>query len=68
MGSAEKPLTIWRKAMKPATEMEFNEFVDWATGHILLGIGNGRSLRELVHSVVDLALRNTVFGGARKAK
>jgi len=50
---------------KTALEMDFNEFVTWATGFILFGIGEGRSLRELVHTVVDHAARNPNFGVPR---
>lgn len=51
--------------MKSALEMEFSEFVDWATGHVLLGLGRGEGLRNILHSIVDHACRNTVFGGAK---
>lgn len=50
---------------KSATEMTFNEFTAWATGYILFGIGEGTSLKTLVHVVVDQAARNTIFGGGK---
>ena len=51
--------------MKTALDMDFNEFIDWATGYILMGIGSGEPLRSLVRVVLDHAVRNKVFGGAK---
>ena len=55
------------RTQKFATEMDFNEFVTWATGYILFGIGEGSKLKDLVHTVVNQAMMNEVFGG-KKAK
>ena len=49
---------------KTALEMDFDEFVSWATSYILFGIGEGQSLRDLVRTVLDHAARNKVFGKA----
>jgi len=49
--------------MKTALDMNFNEFVNWATGYILMGIGRGDNLNMLVRTVLDHSLRNRVFGG-----
>lgn len=51
---------------KSPLEMGFDDFVSWATGHILFGIGRGETLRSLVWIVVEQAARNTVFGGKRQ--
>lgn len=48
--------------MKYATQMEFNEFLDWATGHVTLEIGGGRALRDALYTVLNQALLNEVFG------
>lgn len=48
--------------MKTALDMGFDEFVRWATGYILLGIGEGRALKDLMHTVIDHACRNKIFG------
>ena len=58
-----RPKAKKQKQEKLATEMDFNEFVTWATSYILFGIGEGRKLKDLVHTVVDHAARNEVFGG-----
>lgn len=51
--------------MKSPFDMEFNEFVNWAVGYVLLGIGQGITLRTLIHDVVDHVCRNTIFGGSK---
>lgn len=51
------------KHQKTALDLDFNEFVSWATSHILFGIAEGQKLRDLVTTVVDHACRNKVFGG-----
>lgn len=53
---------------KNALEMDFNEFVTWATGYILFGIGEGQKLRDLVRIVVDHAARNPNFGVPRNER
>lgn len=45
-----------------AKDMEFDDFVKWATGYILLGIGEGRPLRDLVWMIVNQAAQNKNFG------
>lgn len=45
--------------------MDVNEFVAWATGYILFGIGEGRSLKELIHTIAVQAASNKVFGGSK---
>jgi len=42
-------------------KMKFNEFVEWAIGYVLLGIGRGDGLHVLMHTVIDHALCNGVF-------
>lgn len=54
------------RTQKTADELEFKEFVTWATSYILFGIGEGDKLRNLVHVVVDA--RNKVFGGYANIK
>ncbi len=44
-----------------ALKMNFKDFVVWASGYVLLGIGQGDKLRSLMATVVDNALRNEVF-------
>jgi len=34
-------------------EMSFDDFVTWATGHIVFGIGSGMSLKALVWEVMN---------------
>lgn len=46
-------------------EMDFTEFINWATGHVLLGMGQGTSLRTLIDEVVDHVSRNNNFGGLK---
>lgn len=53
--------------MKSTDEMDFNEFVNWATGYIVFGIGEGTRLRELVWCVCNRAMLNEVFGGRKPA-
>jgi hypothetical protein len=53
---------------KTALEMDFNEFVSWATSRVLFGIGEGERLRDIMHSIIDHAARNTVFGGGKQAE
>lgn len=48
--------------MKTALDMEFDEFVRWATGYVLMGIGGGTPLKELMDTVIDHACRNKIFG------
>lgn len=48
--------------MKYAVDMDYQEFINWAVGYILMGIGEGRALRDLVHTVIDQAVSNKVFG------
>lgn len=48
-----------------ALTMEFNEFVAWATGYVVLGIGKGQDIRDLLRYVIDCAVRNTAFGARR---
>ena len=47
---------------RTALDYNFKEFVNWSVGHITLGIGKGDSLKDLVYTVVDHALRNRQFG------
>tara|TARA_Y100000310_G_scaffold308553_1_gene351774 strand:+ start:5963 stop:6181 length:219 start_codon:yes stop_codon:yes gene_type:complete len=47
---------------KSPIEMDFNEFKAWATGYILFGIGEGQTLKSLIHTIVDQAARNEKFG------
>ena len=53
------------RTQKSATEMTFEEFCAWATGFILFGIGSGDKLQVLVHTIVNQAAMNTVFGGKK---
>lgn len=39
--------------MKKIKDMTFDEFVAWATGHILFGIGKGLSLKSLIWEVLN---------------
>jgi len=48
--------------MKTALEMEWKEFIAWATGYVIVGLGEGRTVRESVEIIVDHAIRNTKFG------
>ena len=50
---------------KRTIHMDYNEFINWATGYILLGLGEGRQLRDLVDSVIHQSLLNEVFGDNR---
>lgn len=52
--------------MKTALEMDFNEFLAWATGFVITGLGEGRTIRDSMYCVLDHALRNEVFGKAAK--
>lgn len=45
--------------------LNFEEFITWATAHIIFGIAEGNKLRSLVWTIVDQAARNEVFGGAK---
>lgn len=58
---SEKPVHL-----KTANEMNFHEFVDWATSHVMFGIVRGESLRSLVYAIIGEACRNEVFGGLKK--
>ncbi len=53
------------RTQKTALEMNFNEFVSWATAFIIFGIGEGTKLKDLVCTIIDHAVRNKVFGGDR---
>lgn len=68
MTKQEKETMAKDRTQKTALEMDFNEFVTWATAFILFGIGEGRSLRELVWNVLNHAVRNEVFGKGKNAK
>jgi hypothetical protein len=46
------------RTQQTALEMDFHDFTTWATAYILFGIGEGRSLKDLVFTVVDHASRN----------
>lgn len=54
------------RTQKYAIEMDYNEFITWATGYILFGIGEGRTLREIVSTIVNQAAQNEVFSGGKK--
>lgn len=56
------------RTQKYTNEMTFDEFVSWATAHILFGVAEGGKLRDLVWSVVNQVTLNEVFGGQRKDK
>lgn len=53
--------------MKNRTSLDYNfeEFISWSVSHILFGIGRGETLRSLVTTIVDHAMRNEVFGGQK---
>ncbi len=53
------------RTRQTATEMNFNDFHAWATGYVLLQLGEGISLRRSLHVVIDQAAKNTVFGGVK---
>lgn len=46
-------------------EMEFDEFVKWATSHIIFGIGEGTKLKSLVYIICNQAALNKIFGGMK---
>lgn len=48
---------------KKPQEMNFEEFTSWATSHILFGIGQGNTLRDLVQIIMIHAAENTVWAG-----
>jgi hypothetical protein len=56
------------RTQKYATEMDFHEFVTWATGAIIFGIAEGQKLKDIVFMIVNQAASNEVFGGKRDAK
>lgn len=58
------------KKEKWATEMEFEEFVTWATREIFDGLitGGGKEMKSRVHVVMQQAALNEVWGGNRKIK
>lgn len=47
--------------------MDFDEFIKWATGYVLIGIGEGRTLKYLMHVVINYAVRNKIFGKCTKS-
>jgi len=51
-----------------ALEMNFDQFVNWATGYTLSELGAGTRLKEIMHTIVDHAIRNEVFGGGKPDK
>jgi hypothetical protein len=51
--------------MKSQLDMTFNEFTDWATGYVLIGLGSGENLRSIMHGIIDNAIRNKIFGAER---
>jgi len=53
--------------MKPAPEMNFDEFVAWAKGRILIAIGEGK-YDDVVWMVCNQAALNKVFGGSKETK
>lgn len=54
------------RTQKTALEMNFNEFHAWATAYVLFEIGEGNSLRNAMHTILDHAARNEVFGGGKE--
>jgi len=53
---------------KLAIDMDFREFNAWATGTILLGIGEGKPLKDLVWLITNQQTKNKVFGGEKEQK
>lgn len=53
---------------KPLEKMEWNEFIDWATGFVLIGLGGGRDLHGMMHTITYHAINNEVFGTKQKKK
>lgn len=53
------------RTQKSTDEMTFDEFVSWATGYVLFGIGDGTKLRELIFVVVNQSALNKVWGGQK---
>lgn len=51
-----------------ATEMDYNEFVEWAIEHVIEQfLDSGLSgIRSAVRTVVNQAIQNEVFGGGKK--
>jgi hypothetical protein len=39
-------------------DMSFEQFIQWATGYILFGIGSGRSLKVLVWEILNNFTQN----------
>ena len=56
------------RTQKFATEMDQTEFVAWACGSILFGIGEGKTLQSIMWLIVNQAANNEVWGGAKKGK
>jgi hypothetical protein len=56
------------RTAKAATEMNFDEFVTWATGYLIFGIGEGNKLRNLMHTIVNQAAQNPHFGVRRESE
>lgn len=52
------------ESMKTANplNMTYEDFSAWAVGFLLLEIGRGEKIRDIVYHILDLAQRNTVFG------
>jgi hypothetical protein len=53
---------------KTAVELDFDDFVSWATSMVLFRIAEGDKLRNIIHIILDHAARNEVWGGGRKGK
>lgn len=63
--SNEKSVMKKDRTKKTAPEMDFDEFITWATGYILFGIGEGQKLRDVVWFVCNQAAQNKVWGGQK---
>lgn len=53
---------------KQPAEMEFREFVAWATGYLMLNLGEGNRLKEIMWLILNEAAMNDKFGGKRDAR
>lgn len=48
------------------TKMSFHRFINWACGRMLIGLGAGERLRDLMTTIIDNAVKNEHFGGTKR--
>jgi hypothetical protein len=43
-------------------KMTYEQFLPWATQHVLTGLGRGDRLHDLIHGILKDAFHNRLFG------